>query len=161
MAVDTLTTAINAMIDRIVTLEPLSIAEVTAGTFATKQWRYINAELPYWVNRPGALALTKRRDIWTQNLTSSLIIAHIAVGTVGTNTPQELAWQYIPEVLRYFTAIRTTLAPSGFVELDYIAPEGLIITCPRGLDSLFLPQTRFETLYIDFEFIVPFMLVGT
>lgn len=165
MAVGQLAQTVDNVIDRIVALQPLAIAEVTANTDATKQWDYRNDSVPFWVNRPGTLVRRVKGDIWIQNITSRLYIAHIGVRTVvdsvNGQTPQDNAWLYIPETLQYFTAIRTSLAPSGFAEVENIAPEGLTIACPRGLDTAFIPQVNFEALYIDFEFIVPFMLVGT
>lgn len=162
MAVSQLTTAVEGVIDRIVALEPLAIAEVKAGTFATKEWGFRNAEFPYWANRISSLVETPRRDKYTMGIEAKLIVAHVAAGTVddGTGTPLDLAWQYVPEMMNYFTEIRTTLAPSGFAEVDYLAPEGLTITSLRGLDSLFVPQANFQAYYIDFQFIVPFKLVA-
>lgn len=162
MAVHALTTAVNTMIDRVVVLEPLSIAQVTAGTFATKEYIFLSQTFPYWTNRPIRLLHAQRRDQYTLGLNMRLNLSHISSATVGTNTPQELAWQYIPEVLTYFEAVRTSLAPSGYAEINYIDSAGLTITCPRGLDYFNNPYVgKMEALYIEFEMTIPFSLMGT
>ena len=164
MAVSTLTTAVTALIDRVVILEPLSIAEITAGTQASKQWALNSQTYPYWTNRCSRLQeLDKARRAWEMGINARLTLAHIAAGQVnvsGTNTPQELAWQYVPEVLAYFDAIKTTLAVGAYAELSYLAPEGISIACQNGMDHAFNPYTGMEAFYIDFQISAPFMLLG-
>ena len=164
MAVNTLTAAVTALIDRIVVLEPLSIAEVTSGTAATKQYLYKSQTYPYWSNRITRLSETDRgARKWELGISAYLHIAHIDARTVdisGTNTPQELAWLYIPEVLTYFDAIKTTLAVGAYAGLSYLAPEGITVTCQNGMDHAFNQYTGIEALYIEFQISAPFMLLG-
>jgi hypothetical protein len=165
MAVGALAQTVDDVIDRIVELQPLAIAEVTPNTDATKQWHYRNDSLPYWSNRPGPLVLRQKGKIWLQNIVSWLYVAHVDVrnvrDSVNSQTPQDNAWLYQAETLQYFTNIRTTLAPDGYAEVANLAPEGLTITTPRGLDFAYNPQVNFEALYIEFQFIVPICLVST
>jgi hypothetical protein len=158
MAVHTLTTAVDALIDRVVTLQPLAIAQVTANTVADKMWFWNSPSAPFWGNRPGGLREIRRGERWELTIISRLWLAHMASSTVGTTTPQDLAWQYIPETLTYFDAVKTTLAPSGYAELNYLAPEGLTITCPRGMDYMDYMGTSYEAIYIEFVLVMPFLL---
>jgi hypothetical protein len=159
MAVSTLTTAVDNLIDRIVTLQPLSIAEITPSTPSSKQWVFRHASAPAWNNRPSGLANIDRRDRWQLSIVSRLTLTHIAGATVGADTPQELMWQYLPETLVYFDAIRLTLAPAGYAEIDYIDVPGLTIASPRGVELQVTPA--YEALFIEFNIVVPFSLVTT
>lgn len=159
MAVHALTTAVKTLGERIVALEPLSIAEITAGTPAEMMWNWRSQTYPYWSNRIAALTeIDRGQKKWQVTHIARLNLAHIAASTVGSTTPQELAWQYVPEVLMYFRAVRLTLAPTGYTEIIYLAAEGITITCPGGMDYAFNPYTGTEALYIDFQIVAPFQL---
>lgn len=161
MAVHQLTTAVNNLITRVVALQPLSIAEITSGTFSSKMWYWNSPSAPFWGNRPGGVRHLTRGDEWELTIVSRLWLATMDGSTVGTTPPQELAWQYISETLTYFEAIRTSLAPSGYAEIDYIARQGLTITCQRGEDFGVNPGANRDDVFIEFIMIVPFKLVGT
>jgi hypothetical protein len=77
---------------------------------------------------------------------------------IETSTPQNLAFQYIPECLRYFQPIRSDLAVGAYTALTYLAPEGITISCPRGLDYEMSPVSKMEAFYIDFIIVAPFQL---
>lgn len=162
MAVHTLTTQVNALTTRIVALEPLSIAQVTANTFATKEWMHLAQTVPYWTNRPTRLIHRQRRERYELGVQMRLILSHISAATTGDTSPQEYAWQYIPEVVTYFQDIRRTLAPSGYAEINYLDSDGITIACPGGLDRFYNPYLgKTEWVYIDFTMTVPFSLMGT
>jgi len=161
MAVHKLTTAVDALATRIVALEPLSIAEITSDVTAYNQWNYRAQKYPHWTNRPTSLTeLERSTQKWQLGMTARLNLAVIEAGAVGTVTPQQQAWKYIPEVLMYFEAIQTTLAVGAYTEISYLAPEGITITCPAGMDYVFNPYTGLEALYIDFQISAPFSLMG-
>ena len=162
MALSTLATQVSALIDRLVILEPLSIAAITANTYATPNWIATSQTWPYWTNRPSRLIRRQRRDQYELGVIMRLNLSHISSATVGTDTVQDKAFQYIPETLAYFEAIRTTLAVGAYAEIAYLDSAGITISCPRGLDYFTNPYLgKMEALYIDFEMSVPFSLMGT
>ncbi len=160
MAVNQLTTAVDNLITRVVALQPLSIAQVTAGTVSDKMWYWNSPSAPFWGNRSGGLRHINRGDEWELTIVSRLWLATFAASQVGSPSPQELSWQYIPETLTYFQAIRTSLAPTGFAEIDYIGRQGITITCQRGEDFGINPGANRDDVFIEFIMIVPFMLVA-
>lgn len=158
MAVDVLTTAITNFMTRMVLLEPLSIAQVTANTPADDQWKWTAQTMPYWGNRPMGLREMGRDGKWEFTLNARLWIAQSGGTMVETTTPQNRAFQYIPECLRYFQTIRADLAVGAYTALTMLAPEGIAITCPRGLDYTINPFGTTEAFYIDFIIVAPFQL---
>jgi len=153
-------TAVDAVIDRLVVLEPLSLAQAYSGTVgAYKQWLYNSPSFPYWTNRVRSVREESAQHQTQLNALARLNLAHTAGANRimdGTEDVQELAWQFVPEVIAYFAAIRTTLAPAGYAAIANIGrPHGVGVTCPAGLDYALNPYTGAEALYIDFEITVP------
>jgi hypothetical protein len=158
VALDALTVAVNALVARILILEPLSIAQITANSTAEDMWLWQDVP-PYWTNRPTGLRELSRDGKWQLSLVAQLVISNVyGSNAAGETTPQENAFQYIPECLRYFQAIRSDLAVGAYAELTLIAPEGLTIACERGLNYGLNPVTGANMLYIEFQFTIPFQL---
>lgn len=160
MAVSQLTTAVSNVVTRVVTLEPLAIAQVTSGTVAKAMWYWNSQTFPFWGNRPRQLRrLRPGGDDWELTIEMRLWVATMEASAAGSTTAQDVSWSYVAETLSYFEAIRTSLAPEGYAEIDYLGREGLTITCRNGEDFGQILGT--DMVYITFQLIVPFLLVGT
>ena len=160
MAVHALTTAVNNLVTRVITLQPLAIAQVTPNTVSKKMWYWNSPTAPFWGNRPGGLRHLQRRDQWELTIVSRLWLSSMDGSTIGTTPPQELSFQYITETLSYFEAVRTTLAPTGYAEIAYLDSAGITITCQRGEDFAMNPGVSRDDVYIEFVLTAPFHLVG-
>ena len=159
-----LTTAVDAVITRVLLMEASAIVALTPSSVnEVKDWIHWEQQTPYFTNRISRLAETEadsgRYDL---GITMRLIIAHIA--TVKTDysdgeTPQAKAWTYIPEILQYFETYHQ-LDPLGQAEVQYLDPIGLTISCNTGTDEVSLPGQTNTSLKADFELTIPLLIMS-
>jgi len=155
----TLTTAVSAVIDRVLLMQAAIIA---TSTNEVKDWIHWEQEPPYWVNRPARLIRTDDAGgYYDLEMTMRLILAHISEVKTdygdGT-TPQARAWTYIPEVIAYFETYDRLNMP-GQTELTYLAPQRLTISCNTGADIVSLPGQSNVSYKADFELTIPLLIM--
>lgn len=154
---DTLVSVVDSIITRLLVLQPLA---VTDTKLATKRWVYLSQDTPYWVNRVGAIRPPSGAETFpTYELFVQMrLILSYEAGIMREDNvdgnAQEQAWEYIPQVVRYFELNRD-LSPTGYDALTHINVAEVRIDNPRGLDLQVLPMSREILLSTDFELTIP------
>jgi hypothetical protein len=154
---DALQTAVEAIRDRILIMQPLA---VTDATYATKRWIEFRQDTPYWCNKVGGSSAPSGSDFYPTyplNVTMRLILAYHQNVTREDDidgNAQEKSWGYIATTLRYFEKYHL-LNPPGYADTLAIDPTGCVITCPIGLDLKVLPLSKSIYLCVDFNLEVP------
>lgn len=152
-----LQTAIDAIVARLLILEPLSIAGLNAGTVAVDQWVYVSQTRPYWTNKISGLE-RESDSKWRLRATARLWLVHTSQELVGgTASPQANSFLYAAAVMGYFDDCRSTLRPAGQTALTYLGTGDVTISCPRGLDFI-PPGFGVSGLAIDFDLSIPVQL---
>lgn len=157
---DTLETAVDNVIDRLLLLEPLAYSP---ATYATMRWIEIRGDTPYWVNRIASLTVSGSESVpeYLLVVQMRLILSYqqaVMVENDIDGNPQVKAWAAVPRVIRYFEDNRA-LDKAGSTALTHIDAARVTIACPRGLDLQVLPLSREILLSVDFELTVP-LFVG-
>ena len=154
---DALQTAVEAIRDRILIMQPLA---VTDATYATSRWVEFRQNPPYWCNKIAGISRTSGPNSYpTYNIsiTMRLILAYHQEITreddIDGNS-QVKSWGYIASTLRYFEKYNL-LNPSGYSTNLAVDVAGCTITCPIGLDLKVLPLSKSIYLCVDFNLDVP------
>ncbi len=156
---DTLVTAIDNTITRLLIMEPLA---VTAATYATKRWVEFVQNPPFWCNRIGGIAVSGPEDLPEYEVTFVLrLILDFQSGITRLDdvdgNAQVNAWTYIASTIRYFEKYRM-LNTASLASLAWVAPQGSRISCPVGLDLKIAPLTPTVYLAVDFNLVVPYQI---
>ncbi|MFA7386082.1 MAG: hypothetical protein WCZ87_00320 [Thiohalobacteraceae bacterium] len=155
---DTLVTAVDAVVERLLDMERLAVPEATG---AYPRW-YEVGEPPYWLNVPLALGTpTGPEDVTRYELVAGMRLVlgnavDVAHDAEAVANVQNKAWTWLPQVMRYFQTHRR-MNPPGLPGLRFLAPEGVTIRQMRqpDLNQLRLPVA--SILYaLDFELTIPF-----
>lgn len=151
---DTITTAVTNTITRIVVMEKLAVPDSTGES---KRWIHWEQDVPYWTNRLGGMVQTRQHE-WRLTVIGRLVLSHISQATAGgTSSPQDKVWSYVPDTMRYFNTYRQ-LNPPTYAEIQHIAPPGVTISAPGGMDIFNIPGQTFTVLYVDFSIDIPFLI---
>lgn len=157
---DTLYTAVDNTITRLLLMEPLA---VTAATYATKRWIEFVQNPPYWCNKIGNVSAPSGPELLPEyeiTFNLRLMLDHKEGITRTDNidaNAQEASYGYIASTLRYFEQHRM-LDTASLAALSWVAPVGSRISCPVGVDLRVLPLTSTVYLCIDFNLVVPFQV---
>jgi hypothetical protein len=154
MTASALETTVGNVLDRIVAMERLAVPDAVN---AVKHWWHWEQKVPYWTN--GIEALTNPvQGEYELKAAMRLIVGHISQATAGgTLSIQDKSWGYIPAVLAYFTKYNQLNAPA-LSDLANLAPDGVLIACPGGLDVFNIPGQVSTFLYVDFTLTVPLLI---
>jgi hypothetical protein len=154
---DVLVTAVSNTKTRLLAMELRACPDAQKSV---AQWLYIGQFFPYWTNRISSLVSgTGDNRRYELDLVARLNIAHISQA-VEPAVQRDDGWEYVPLVLRYFEQYGHLKDQSTDAAIQYLAPDGITIRCPNGVDTLLNPLGGFM-IAIDFEIMVPFNIGGT
>lgn len=154
MTTSTLETTVGNVLDRIIAMERLAVPD---SLNAVKHWWHWEQKVPYWTNKIAALTDPSDAECELKAI-MRLLVGHISQATAGgTLSIQDKSWGYIPATLAYFRRYNQLNAPA-LADIANLAPAGVRIACPGGLDVFNVPGQVSTFLYIDFELTVPLLI---
>jgi hypothetical protein len=150
----TLETTVGAVLDRLVEMERLAVPDAVN---AVKHWYHWEPGAPYWTNQITGLT-TPGDHRWELKVSMYLIVGHASQAVAGgALSIQDMACRYIPATLAYFVQYNQ-LNPPGLSDVLNLAPAGVRMACPQGLDALNLPGQTATFLCVEFELTVPLLI---